>query len=292
MRTQHLFRKKCEEEETRASPTTTASPQTLSSFNSNPRTHKTPPSQPSKSIRDIFLPFPVPGARRDIESGLYVLASASTAASTSAGYEDESAGEREEKEARKGVGVDEYEFPSGNWNPPLMRRMYSDCLAGRGIFNPKRLRLEALREALEDDLEKEAEEARQVFRKQRRFFGLADDGRAFRDVFVDVDVEICEGDVGDILKIDVSPKTKVRMNSEGSVGRALGDESLHGLMVSPRIVGSGVVGEKGEEQRSEGEDATGIVELGIDGATPGKEWGEYEYLFNGWSSFSPKDEKR
>lgn len=255
-----------------------------------PEPTKTPPSQPSKSIRDIFLPFPVPGARRDIESGLYVLASASTAASTSAGYEDESAGEREEKEAGKGVGVDEYEFPSGNWNPPLMRRMYSDCLAGRGIFNPKRLRLEALREALEDNLEVDWEkDAEEVFRKQRGVFSLADDGRTFRDPFLEMGIS--GNDVGDISKISggVSPKAKTKGGgSERGVRMALGNESLHGLMVSPRIVGRDVVGEMRERRGSE-EAVSATKDPTVDEDTPGKEWAVYEYMFHGWSSFSPEN---
>jgi hypothetical protein len=209
---------------------------------------------------------------------LYVLASAST----SAGYEaEEQYGlEGEEKDAKE--EEDEYETsPSGNWNPHLMRRMYSDCLAGRGRFSAERLRLEARLEAMRDALamkeneEEEAEEARRVFMKQRRFFGLADDGRGFRDPFLEMGISKVE--VGDMLKVGVSPKTKVRMNSEGSVGRALRDETLHGLMVSPRIVGS------------EGGDATTTAHPTIEAATPEKEGAAYKYMFDGWSSFSPKD---
>jgi hypothetical protein len=238
-------------------------------------------SHPPKSHRDILLPFPVPGARRHSESGLYVLTSASTAASTSAGSKAEAAAEVDEQA--------EYEIPEGNWNPPLMRRMYSDCLAGRGVFDPKRLRLEALREALEDDLEKEAEEARQVFRKQRRFFGLVDDGRGFRDPFLEM--RISGNDVGDILKISGggSPKTKTKGGgSERGVRMALGNESLHGLMVSPRIVGRDVVGGMRERRGSE-EAVSATKDPTVDENTPGKEWAAYEYMFNGWSSFSPEN---
>jgi hypothetical protein len=164
---------------------------------------------------------------------------------------------------------------SGNWNPYLMQRMYSDCLAGRGRFAPSRLRLEAKIAAMKDRPKNWEEEAEEVYRKQWRFFKLADDGEGFRDPFVEMGIS--EGELGEVLGMGKSPKTKVRRNSEGSVERALGDESLHGLMLSPRIVGS------------DGGDATVTKNPAVDEATPGKGGGAYEYMFDSWSSISLED---
>ena len=177
---------------------------------------------------------------------------------------------------------------SGNWNLHLMQRMYSDCLAGRGRFLPSRLRLEARIEAMKHRDVNWEEEAEEVYRKQWRFFKLADDGEGFRDPFVEMGIS--EGEMEEVLGMGVSPKTKVKVrgNSEGTVERALGDESLHGLMLSPKIVGRDVEIENFETVGTV-EAATATAELATGEALPGKERGAYEYMFDSWSSISLED---
>jgi hypothetical protein len=231
------------------------------------------PDQPSHRLGVVKSPAPVP----ERDSGLYVLASVSYSATVEgeaeAGYEDGEDGGVEEEADR---GAETIIPVSGkNWNPYLMQRMYSDCLAGRGKFAPSRLRLEAKIAAMKDRPKNWEEEAEEVYRKQWRFFKLADDGEEFRDPFVEMGIS--EGELEEVLGMGVSPKRKVRRNSEGSVERALGDESLHGLMLSPRIVGS------------DGGDATVTKNPAVDEATPGKGGGAYEYMFDSWSSISLED---
>ena len=66
------------------------------------------------------------------------------------------------------------------------------------------------------------EEAEEVYRKQWRFFKLADDGEGFRDPFVEMGIS--EGELEEVLGMGVSPKTKVKVK----VGREEGGECGEG----------------------------------------------------------------
>jgi hypothetical protein len=245
-----------------------------------PEPTRSAPDQLLKRLGVVFTRAPVPERISSKSAELSSISNLDSASlppplSTEAGHETA---------AETSISV------SGNWNLGLMRRMYSDCLAGRGRFLPSRLRLEARIEAMKHRDVNWEEEAEEVYRKQWRFFKLADDGEGFRDPFVEMGIS--EGDLEEVLGMGVSPKTKVKVKGggrrEGSVERALGDESLHGLMVSPKIVGRDADMENFLTAGTE-EAATATAELATGEALPGKERGAHEYMFDSWSSISLED---
>jgi hypothetical protein len=111
-----------------------------------------------------------------------------------------------------------------------VHNMYEDIQAGRLVFppSPEVPGLKAGSEARADEKE--------VFESQGKLFNMNDDGTAFRNPFTfEGGREVSEQDMDDVLSIVPSAPNKVRKTSQESIERAIGDESIHGLALSPKI---------------------------------------------------------
>jgi hypothetical protein len=180
-----------------------------------------------------------------------------------------------------------------------LKRMISDYHADRGEFSPEKLRERGKRGIVDIypypssrypnvwiGSEKEAEgEAEEVFGAQAKLFDIADDVRTFRNPFVNQGATT--NDLDDILSIAASPATKAKKVSEESVERACDDESIHGLIQSPKISPRSSDAETTEANAVE----EAVSEEAATEIAPKKERGVGHDMFIGRHSFSLSEDE-